>query len=129
MNPSEVAKVFAFACFFDGRLQADEGKILAWHTALYNDMTFEFAKTFVSLHYMENDSVIQPAYFNREWTKQRKYERDRALTADYMKALESQRNKAATPEQVEKYMAEIREKLGKTNVAMETDTGEVAPEL
>lgn len=129
MTPSEVAKVFAFACFFDGRLQADEGKILAWHTALYEDITFEFAKTFVSQHYMESEAVIQPVFFNREWAKRKRHERERVLTQSYMLELEENKGKAATPDQVAKYMAQIREKLRKSNVAMETDTGEVAPDL
>jgi hypothetical protein len=45
--------------------------------------------------------------------------------------LEESSSKAATPEQVNFYMAQIRESLskGKTNADMETNSGEVAPDL
>ena len=131
MNRSEVAQLFAYACLFDGRLQADEGKILAWDSALLPDMTFEFAKYFVSIHYMNDEKVIAPVYFNKEWVRQRQNERDREATQRYMLELEDSRSKAATPEQVNFYMAQIRESLskGKTNADMETDSREVAPDL
>jgi len=131
MTRSEVAQLFAYACLFDGRLQADEGKILAWDSALLPDMTFEFAKYFVSVHYMNEEKVIAPVYFNKEWVRQRQNERDREATRRYMLELEESSSKAATPEQVNFYMAQIRESLskGKTNADMETNSGEVAPDL
>lgn len=128
MNPSEVAKLFAYACLFDGRLQADEGKILAWHSALYSEMTFEFAKYFVSVHYMNDDKVIQPSYFNKEWARRKRDEREREKTRSFMLELEDLRNKRATPEQVDSYIAEIRKFIGKApDAQVETDSGKVAP--
>jgi len=131
MNRFEVAQLFAYACLFDGRLQADEGKILAWDSALLPDMTFEFAKYFVSVHYMNDEKVIAPVYFNKEWIRQRQNERDREATQRYMLELEDSRSKAATPEQVNFYMAQIRESLskGKASADLEKDSGEVAPDL
>ena len=131
MNRSEVAQLFAYACLFDGRLQADEGKILAWDASLLPDMTFEFAKYFVSVHYMNDDKVIAPVFFNKEWSRQRKNEKDREATQNYMLELEDSRTKAATPEQVNYYLAQIRESLGKGNASadLEKDSGEVASDL
>jgi hypothetical protein len=131
MNRSEVAQLFAYACLFDGRLQADEGKILAWDSALIPEMTFEFAKYFVSVHYMNEDRVIAPVNFNREWTRQRQNEIDREATRKYMLELEDASSKKATPEQVDFYLSQIRASFakGKTHADMETDSGEVAPDL
>lgn len=131
MNRSEVAKLFAYACLFDGRLQADEGKILAWDAALVPDMTFEFAKYFVSVHYMNDDKVIAPVYFNKEWIRQRQSEKDREATQRYMLELEDTKSKAATPEQVNFYLAQIRETLakGKSDADLEASSGEVASDL
>lgn len=131
MNRSEVAQLFAYACLFDGRLQADEGKILAWDSALIPEMTFEFAKYFVSVHYMGDDRVIAPVNFNREWIRQRQAESDREATRRYMLELEDTKSKAASPEQVNFYLAQIRETLakGKTDAGLETDSGEVASDL
>ena len=131
MNRSEVAQLFAYACLFDGRLQADEGKILAWDAALLPEMTFEFAKYFVSVYYMNEDKVIAPVHFNREWSRQRQNEIDREATRKYMLELEDSRAKAATPEQVDFYLSQIRASFakGKPDADMETDSGEVAPNL
>jgi hypothetical protein len=131
MNRSEVAQLFAYACLFDGRLQADEGKILAWDASLVPDMTFEFAKYFVSVHYMNDEKVIAPVYFNKEWIRQRQNERDREATQRFMLELEDTKAKAATPEQVNFYLSQIRETLtkGKPNADMEKDSGEVASNL
>lgn len=131
MNRSEVAKLFAYACLFDGRLQADEGKILAWDAALVPDITFEFAKYFVSVHYMNDDKVIAPVYFNKEWIRQRQSEKDREATQRYMLELEDNRAKAASPEQVNFYLAQIRETLakGKSDADLEASSGEVASDL
>jgi hypothetical protein len=131
MNRSEVAQLFAYACLFDGRLQADEGKILAWDSALMPDMTFEFAKYFVSVHYMNDEKVIAPVYFNKEWIRQRQNEKDREATQRYMLELEDTRSKAASPEQVNFYLAQIRANLtkGKADADMETGAGEVASDL
>ena len=131
MNRSEVAQLFAYACLFDGRLQADEGKILAWDAALLPEMTFEFAKYFVSVYYMNEDKVIAPVHFNREWSRQRQNEIDREATRKYMLELEDSKAKAATPEQVDFYLSQIRASFvkGKPDADMETDSGEVAPNL
>ena len=128
MNRSEVAQLFAYACLFDGRLQADEGKILAWDSALLPDMTFEFAKYFVGVHYMNDDKVIQPSYFNKDWARKKRDEREKAATRSFMLELEDLRNKRATQEQVDSYVAQIRKSIGKApNAQVETDSGTVAP--
>ena len=131
MNRSEVAQLFAYACLFDMRLQADEGKILAWDAALKEDMTFEFAKGFVSIHYSNDDKVIAPSYFNKAWFIKMDRDREQLKTRQYMMELEDTRSKAASPEKVDYYLTQIRETLGKgkTNAGLETDSGEVAPDL
>jgi hypothetical protein len=131
MNRSEVAKLFAYACLFDGRLQADEGKILAWDAALHPDMTFEFAKYFVSVHYMKDEKVIAPVYFNKEWERKRSHEseveKSKRLAIEYDEAM----SKAAPPEVVNFYVAQIRETLakGKSSADMADGNGEVASDL
>jgi hypothetical protein len=131
MNRSEVAQLFAYACLFDGRLQADEGKILAWDAALKEDMTFEFAKYFVSVHYSNDDKVIAPVYFNKEWLRHLDREKEKTKTQAYMLEMAEGKSKAATPEQVDFYMSQIRAVFskGRSNADMETNTGEVAPDL
>ena len=131
MNRSEVAQLFAYCCLFDTRLQADEGRILAWDSALYSDMTFEFAKEFVSRHYMNEDRLIAPVYFNKEWLRHVEREREQRRTQEYMLEMAEGKSKAATPEQVNFYMSQIRAVLSKGNpdADMETNTGEVAPDL
>lgn len=131
MNRSEVAKLFAYACLFDGRLQSDEGKILAWDAALNPEMNFEFAKYFVSVHYMKEDRVIAPVYFNKEWDRQNAHrnemERSKRIALAYDEAV----SKAAPPEVVNFYVSQIRETLakGKTNADLADGDGEVAPDL
>jgi hypothetical protein len=131
MNRSEVAQLFAYCCLFDTRLQADEGRILAWDSALYSDMTFEFAKAFVSKHYMNEDRLIAPVYFNKEWLRHVEREKEQRRTHEYMLEMAEGKSKAATPEQVNFYMSQIRAVLSKGNsdADMETNTGEVAPDL
>ena len=131
MNRSEVAQLFAYCCLFDTRLQADEGRILAWDSALYSDMTFEFAKEFVSRHYMNEDRLIAPVYFNKEWLRHVERQREQRRTQEYMLEMAEGKSKAATPEQVNFYMSQIRAVLSKGNsdADMETNTGEVAPDL
>jgi len=131
MNRSEVAQLFAYCCLFDTRLQADEGRILAWDSALYPDMTFEFAKEFVSRHYMNEDRLIAPVYFNKEWLRHLERKREERRTQEYMLEMAEGKSRAATPEQVNFYMSQIRAVLskGKPDADMETNTGEVAPDL
>jgi hypothetical protein len=131
MNRSEVAQLFAYCCLFDTRLQADEGRILAWDAALYPDMKFEFAKDFVSRHYMNEDRLIAPVNFNKEWLRHIEREREQRRTQEYMLEMAEGKSNAATPEQVNFYMSQIRAVFSKGNpdADMETNTGEVAPDL
>lgn len=131
MNRSEVAKLFAYACLFDGRLQADEGKILAWDASLLPDITFEFAKYFVSVHYMKEDKVIAPVHFNKAWERdiahQAEIERSKRIGLEYDAATA----KKAPPEVADKYLAQIREILakGKSDVDLADGNGQVASDL
>lgn len=131
MTVSEVAKLFAYCCYFDGRLQADEGKIRAWHQAFIPEMTFEFAQFQVAQHYSENDSVIAPSVINKVWKMRERDLRQRISTSDFMKELEYKKSQKATPEQIDKYLIEIRSHFRKAdiNVELETDSREVAPNL
>ena len=131
MNRSEVAQLFAYACLFDMRLQADEGKILAWDAALKEDMTFEFAKGFVSIHYSNDDKVIAPSYFNKAWSIKEDRDRQQLKTRQYLRELEEGKAKAATQEQVDFHVKQIREALtkGKTSADMADGNGEVASDL
>jgi len=129
MTRSEVAQLFAYCCLFDGRLQADEGKIMAWFATLYEPMTFEFAKYFVGVHYSQKDTVIQPSYFNNEWARQKRNEKEREETKSFMLELEDIRSKSASPEVIEKYLAEIRTHFRKAdvNAPVEENLGDLAP--
>ena len=131
MTVSEVAKLFAYCCYFDGRLQVDEGKIRAWHQVLIPDMTFEFAQFQVARHYSENDSVIAPSMINKVWKIRERDLRERARTNELIKELEYKQSQKATPEQIDIYLSEIRSHFRKaeTNVELETNAGEVAPNL
>ena len=131
MNRSEVAQLFAYCCLFDMRLQADEGRILAWDAALNPEMTFQFAKDFVSRHYSNDDKVIAPVYFNKEWVRHQEREKERLRTQQYMLEMKEAGAKAATPEQVNFYLRQIREVLtkGKPSADMADGNGEVAPDL
>jgi hypothetical protein len=131
MTVSEVAKLFAYCCYFDGRLQVDEGKIRAWHQVLIPDMTFEFAQFQVARHYSENDSVIAPSMINKVWKIRERDLRERARTNELIKELEYKQSQKATPEQIDIYLSEIRSHFRKaeTNVELETNSGEVAPNL
>lgn len=131
MTVSEVAKLFAYCCYFDGRLQVDEGKIRAWHQVLIPDMTFEFAQFQVARHYSENDSVIAPSMINKVWKIRERDLRERARTNELIKELEYKQSQKATPEQIDIYLSEIRSHFRKAepNVELETNSGEVAPNL
>lgn len=131
MNRSEVAQLFAYCCLFDTRLQADEGRILAWDSALYPDMTFEFAKEFVSRHYMNEDKLIAPVHFNKGWMRHEEREKERLRTEQYMLELEQNKATAASPEIVNFYLSQIREALakGKPSADMADGNGEVASDL
>jgi hypothetical protein len=80
---------------------------------------------------MNDEKVIAPVYFNKEWVRQRQNERDREATQRYMLELEDTRTKAATPEQVNFYLSQIRETLakGKSSADMADGSGEVASDL
>ena len=131
MTRSEVAQLFAYCCLFDGRLQADEGKIMAWFATLYEPMTFEFAKYFVAVHYSQKDTVIQPSYFNNEWARQKRNDREREDTKSFMLEMKHIRSGSASPEVIEKYLSEIRAHLRKAeaDAPMEKNTGAVASDL
>lgn len=131
MTVSEVAKLFAYCCYFDGRLQVDEGKIRAWHQVLIPEMTFEFAQYQVARHYSENDSVIAPSMINKVWKIRERNLLERESTNAFMKELEYKQSQKATTEQIDKYLAEIRSNFRKAepNVELETNSGEVAPNL
>jgi hypothetical protein len=131
MTVSEVAKLFAYCCYFDGRLQADEGKIRAWHQVLIPEMTFEFAQYQVARHYSENETVIAPSMINKVWKIRERNLLERESTNTFMKELEYQKSQKATPEQIDIYLTQIRSNFRKAenDVELEVDSGEVAPDL
>jgi hypothetical protein len=131
MTVSEVAKLFAYCCYFDGRLQADEGKIRAWYQVLIPEMTFEFAQYQVARHYSENETVIAPSMINKVWKIRERNLRERESTNTFMKELEYQKSQKATPEQIDIYLTQIRSTFRKAenDVELEVDSGEVAPDL
>jgi len=92
-------------------------------------MTFEFAKYFVGVHYSQKDTVIQPSYFNNEWARQKRNEKEREDTNSFMLELEDIRSKSASPEVIEKYLAEIRTHFRKVdvNAPVEENLGDLAP--
>jgi len=131
MTVSEVAKLFAYCCYFDGRLQADEGKIRAWHQVLIPEITFEFAQYQVARHYSENETVIAPSMINKVWKIRERNLLERESTNTFMKELEYQKSQKATPEQIDIYLTQIRSNFRKAenDVELEVDSGEVAPDL
>lgn len=101
MERSDVARLFAYACFYDGRLQADEGKILAWHEALDSRMTLDWARKFIIGFYsINNKTMVTPADFNlefyREMREKHGKDRDRRIQEEF----EENQRKKATPEQI-----------------------------
>jgi hypothetical protein len=80
---------------------------------------------------MNEDRLIAPVYFNKEWLRHVEREREQRRTQEYMLEMAEGKSKAATPEQVNFYMSQIRAVLSKGNpdADMETNTGEVAPDL
>lgn len=105
MKKSEVAALFAVIIFYDARVQFDEGKLIAWHMALDEDMTFEFGRSAVIKHYADTTTAIMPAMINEKWRSHKQLQRDIARSENQrlqMQAVES----VPIPEDVKRELLE-----------------------
>lgn len=101
MERSDVARLFAYACFYDGRLQADEGKILAWGEALDSRMTLDWARKFVIGFYsINNKTMVTPADFNLEFYREMREKRDKDHSRQIQEEFEENEKRKATPERI-----------------------------
>lgn len=108
MERADVAQLIAYICLFDGRMVPDKGRILAWAESLNSEIPFEFAKSAVSSHYGEKDSLVAPSHINSAWHRRVKTENDKKLTRDYMLEIEAKKQEALDPEEVSTMVEKIK---------------------
>ena len=130
MNLSDIALLLGFVGIYDLRVQVDELKVRAWAESLDSDMSLDEAKKIVSWHYANSDLAINPSHLNRHWRSRIASERERLRSEAISREFEEAKQNALPPEQVQKYVEEIRKKLHKGNDAsLETDNGQLASDL
>jgi hypothetical protein len=100
MTRSDVARLFAYCCLYDSRLEADELKILAWHEALMEAISFEWAKVYVAKFYGASKYSIAPADFNLEFDRERKVREEKTKSRQLEEEWEESRRNRATPESI-----------------------------
>lgn len=128
MNLSEVALLLGTVTAYDLRIQVDELKVRAWAEALDFDISLEEGRKLVFFHYSNFDTAITPSHINRESRRRKAAELERERGRLLSEELERQREKKASPESVQKYLEEIRSKIGNPkNASVDADSGEVAP--
>lgn len=129
MSLSDIAVLLGFVNLYDLRVQVDELKVRAWAESLNPYLTLDEAKKIVAHHYAINDVAITVSHINKEFARRlarlADIERSRKIDEEIRNA---EANKAK-PEVVEKYLAEIRQILQRSQDApMETDNEQVAPD-
>ena len=130
MNLSDIAVLLGFIGIYDLRVQVDELKVRAWKESLDWDIPLDEAKKIVSSHYANLDLAINPSHINRQWRTRLKSDLEREKGEKISEELEMAKNRAASPEVVEKYLNEIKTILNRgKDASMEEDTGEVASNL
>lgn len=115
---------------YDLRVEVSEFKARAWHESLDEDLPLSEGQKLVYWFYSNYDSAISPSAINREWRRRKatllELERSRKLTEE----MERHKANKASPESVQKYVSEIRSKIGKPKDApSDADSGKVAPNL
>lgn len=78
MNTTEVTIMLTFISSIDGRLQPDEGTVLAWMQVLASDMEAKWASQHIKNHYGKTGDMLIPSNLNRAWHM---YKQTRMLTA------------------------------------------------
>ena len=129
MNLSEVAKLIGVITAYDLRVEVSELKIRAWHESLDEDLNYDDGRKIVHWYYANYDAVISPSAINREWRRRKRDEAERESTRFFFEELEQHKANKASPESVQKYLDEIRSKLGQKNASVEPNRGQVAPDL
>jgi len=130
MKLSEVPILLGMASFIDNRLSVDELRARAWFESLDEDIDLDSAKKIVSAWYANHDGVISPSHVNREWRHRKSSALERERSLRMSQEFEEREKNKATPEVVEKYMAEIRAVLAKgKDASLEVDSGEMASDL
>lgn len=122
--------LLGFIGFYDLRVQVDELKVRAWSESLDKDIPLDIAKKIVSAHYANHDSAVNPSHINREWRHRKASEFERERGRLLSQQIEKAEQTKASPEVVEKYLAEIRRTIAKgKDASLETDNGQVASDL
>ena len=129
MNLSEVAVLLGTVSAYDLRIEVSELKVRAWYESLDQDIPLREGQKLVSWFYSNFDSAVSPSAINREWRRRKRDEQDRLSSQTYFKQIEQVKEQKASPEAVKRYAEEIRSKIGKSNAPVESDRGEVAPDL
>jgi hypothetical protein len=129
VNLSEVALLLGTVTCYDLRIEVSELKVRAWHESLDDDMPLREGQKLVHWYYANFDAAISPSAINREWRRRKRDEFERENARSYFKELEQHKEKKASPESVKKYLDEIRSKLGQSNASVDTNRGQVAPDL
>lgn len=130
MNLSDVAILLGTVSAYDLRIEVSEFKARAWHESLDEDLPLKDAQKLVYWYYSNYDAAISPSAINREWRRRKatllEIERGRQLSEE----MEKHKANKASPEAVQRYLDEIRSKIGKSKDApVDRDSGEVAPNL
>lgn len=129
MNLSEVALLLGTVTCYDLRIEVSELKVRAWHESLDEDIELREGQKIVHWYYANFDSAISPSAINREWRRRKRDEAERESTKFFFEELEQHKANKASPESVQKYLDEIRSKLGQKNASVEPNRGQVAPDL
>lgn len=130
MNLSEVAVLLGTVTAYDLRVEVSELKVRAWHESLDSDMPLREAQKLVYWYYSNYDAAISPSVINREWRRRVASQAELERGKKFFEEMEEHRAKKASPESVQKYLDEIRSKIGKPkNASVDSDITEVAPDL
>ena len=68
MNITEIAVMLTFAASLDGRIQPDEGTVMAWSNVLDNRMDAFWASEYVKKHYGRTGDMLIPSALNKAWS-------------------------------------------------------------
>jgi hypothetical protein len=68
MNITEIAVMLTFAASLDGRIQPDEGTVMAWSNVLDNRIDTFWASEYVKKHYGRTGDMLIPSALNKAWS-------------------------------------------------------------
>jgi hypothetical protein len=113
MSLSDIAVLLGYINLYDLRVQVDELKVRAWAESLNKAIDLAEAKNIVVTHYAASEVAITVSHINREYSRRVKErlekKRSQQISEEYDRAAQNK----ATPEAVERYMAQIREALNR----------------